>query len=112
MGGLTVDQWINFVASAAVFLACCVFAVTYHLLAPWWRSDIGRNLMAFAAGVGLLCLYTVLVTVWPEGCVGAALRSCRVAVLVAITALMGQRTRMVLRAQRADSGDKHDRTGV
>lgn len=111
MGGLTVDQWINFAASAAVFLACVAFAVVYHLLAPWWRSDVGRNLMAFAGAVGLLCLYTVLVTVWPEGCVGAALRSCRVAVLMAIAALMAQRTRMVVRAQRARSNDA-GRTGV
>ncbi|WP_428849366.1 putative phage holin [Streptomyces cucumeris] len=108
MGGLAVDQLVNVIASGLVFLACAGFAATYHRLAPWWRSDIGRNLMAFAGAVGMLCLYTMLITEWPEGCMATVLRSCRVAVLVAIAALMAQRTRMVVRAQR----ERRGRSGV
>ncbi|MEU1800915.1 hypothetical protein [Streptomyces sp. NPDC019937] len=100
------DQWVNVVASCLVFLTCAAFAVVYHWLAPWWRSDVGRNLMAFAASVGLLCLYTMLIAVWPDGCAAVLLRSCRVAVLVAIAVLMAQRTRMVVRAQRGPVGRK------
>lgn len=31
------------------FFGGAAFVATYHLLAPWWRSDVGRNTMAFAA---------------------------------------------------------------
>lgn len=31
------------------FFGAAAFVATYHLLAPWWRTDIGRNTMAFAA---------------------------------------------------------------
>lgn len=96
---LGADQWVNVTMSALAFLACAIFATVYHTKAPWWRSSTGWNLMGFGA-VGLLCLYTVLITIWPEGCAAAALRSVRTAVLVAITMLMAQRTRMVIRAQR------------
>jgi len=61
--------------------------------------------MGFTGAVGLLCLYTVLITIWPEGCVAAILRSVRTAVLLAMSILMTQRTRMVIQAQR------HERAG-
>ncbi|NEB70335.1 hypothetical protein G3I39_25240 [Streptomyces fulvissimus] len=91
---------MNVTMSALAFTACAIFAAVYHTKAPWWRSSTGWNLMGFAGAVGLLCLYTVLITLWPEGCPAAVLRSIRTAVLLAMTALMVQRTRMVIRAQR------------
>ncbi|MFH8867190.1 putative phage holin [Streptomyces griseus] len=100
MSDLGPDQLINVSMSALAFLACAVFATVYHSKAPWWRSSTGWNLMGFAGAVGLLCLYTVLITLWPEGCPAAVLRSIRTAVLLAMTVLMIQRTRMVIRAQR------------
>jgi hypothetical protein len=99
------DQLINVTMSALAFLACAIFAVVYHAKAPWWRSTTGWNLMGFAGAVGLLCLYTVLITIWPEGCAATVLRSVRTAVLVAMTILMAQRTRMVIRAQRGKETD-------
>lgn len=108
MTHLSVDQWVNVVMSALAFLACATFAIVYHVQAPWWRSTTGWNLMGFAGAVGLLCLYTVLITLWPEGCAATVLRSCRTAVLLAIAILMIQRTRMVIRAQH----EPRDRTGV
>ncbi|WP_405461717.1 hypothetical protein OG786_29585 [Streptomyces sp. NBC_00101] len=103
---LGLDQLINVTMSALAFLACAIFAAVYHVKAPWWRSTTGWNLMGFAGAVGLLCLYTVLITIWPEGCPAALLRSVRTAVLLAISVLMTQRTRMVIRAQRRGESDK------
>lgn len=103
MDHLTIDQWINASSSALAALACLVFAITYHVRASWWRSDVGRNAMLVAAAIGGLCLYTVLITLWPTGCTAIILRSMRTAVLLSITALMIQRTRLVIRAQRADT---------
>jgi hypothetical protein len=105
---LSADQWMNVFMSATACLACATFAVVYHVKAPWWRSTTGWNLMGFAGAVGLLCLYTVLITIWPEGCPAAVLRSVRTVVLLAIIILMIQRTRMVIRAQH----EPRARTGV
>jgi hypothetical protein len=108
MKELSVDQWVNAAASLLATIACVGFVVAYHLRAPWWRSEVGRNLVGFAAAVGLLCLYTVLVTVWPEGSFVVVARAVRTAVLLAVAGLMLQRTRMLVKAQR----EYRDRTGV
>lgn len=102
MQSLSPDQWVNVAASGVAATACASFAVVYHLRAPWWRSAVGRNLMLLAGALGGLCLYTVLITVWPRGCPAAALRGVRTAMALAIAGLMVQRTRMVIRAQRTD----------
>ncbi|MEV6571879.1 hypothetical protein [Streptomyces sp. NPDC051577] len=96
------DQWVNMIASGIAASACAGFAAVYHLRAPWWRSDVGRNLMLLAGALGGLCLYTVLIIMWPEGCPAAVLRGLRTVMVLAIAGLMVQRTRMVIRAQRAD----------
>ena len=101
---LAVDQWINTVGSALAFTTCATFAVVYHVRAPWWRSAVGRNLMAFAGAVGGLCLYTVLITLWPTGCPATVLRGVRIALLVSIAVLMVQRTALVIRAQATPRG--------
>jgi inner membrane protein involved in colicin E2 resistance len=109
MKDLGVDEWVNVSASTLAALACLIFAVTYHLRVTWWRSEVGRNLMAFAAAVGALCLYTVLATVLRgDECALMALRSFRTVVLLAVAGLMVQRRRLLLKAQR----EKSNRTGV
>ncbi|MFF0777107.1 hypothetical protein [Streptomyces sp. NPDC003720] len=106
---LGVDAWMNAIMSALGALACAAFAITYHLRAFWWRSEVGRNQMWFAVVIALLCLYTVGATFWQdEACVLIVLRSIRTAVLLAVAGLMVQRTRLLLRAQR----NHRDRTGV
>ncbi|MFE9845759.1 putative phage holin [Streptomyces goshikiensis] len=99
---LSPDQWVNMIASGVAATACAAFAVVYHLRAPWWRSAVGRNLMLLAGALGGLCLYTVLIIMWPDGCPAVALRGLRTAMVLAIAVLMVQRARMVVRAQRAD----------
>lgn len=109
MNNLGVDELVNAAASTLAFAACAGFAVTYHVRATWWRSEVGRNLMSFAVSVGLLCLYTVLATIWQaDECILAVLRSLRTVVLLAVAVLMVQRTRLLLKAQR----ESRDRTGV
>jgi hypothetical protein len=105
MTSISVDQWINIGASTLATIACLAFIVTYHAKAPWWRSDIGRNLMAFAAAVGLLCTYTVLASLYPDGLLLIILRAVRTITVLAIATLMVQRTRLLLQAQREPSGD-------
>jgi hypothetical protein len=92
-------QIANTAASGLVALCCIVFAVVYHLHAPWQSTSVGRHLMVFTLAIGGLTAYTVLVTVWPDGVTATVLRSLRVALLVLIAGLVIQRTRMVLNAQ-------------
>lgn len=101
MNDLTGDQWMNIGMSILAALACGAFALVYHLRATWWRSEIGRNQMAFAATVAALCLYTVAATIWQDdSCVLLVLRSVRTLVLLSVAGLMVQRTRLFLKAQR------------
>jgi hypothetical protein len=106
MRDLSVDQWINIAASTLAAIACAVFIGAYHAKAPWWRSDIGRNLMSFAGAVGLLCAYTVLVSFFPDGCFAIVMRGVRTITVLAIATLMIQRTRLLLKAQREHQHDE------
>ncbi|MFH8805465.1 hypothetical protein ACH4F6_38990 [Streptomyces sp. NPDC017936] len=108
MGHLSIDQWSNLAASMLVTVVCAVFVVTYHLRATWWRSEMGRNVMALAVAVGALFAYTVLVSLWPDGCLAMVLRWVRTGIALTIAVVMAQRTRVLVRIQR----QHHDHTGV
>lgn len=43
-----------------------VFCALYALLAPWWRSEIGRNLMALMAVIGLFLGLATMHLIWPH----------------------------------------------
>lgn len=108
MRELGADAWVNAVMSALGAIACAVFVITYHRRAFWWRNEVGRNQMAFAAVIGALCVYTVLATIWQgDECVLMTLRLIRTLVLLAVAGLMVQRTRLLIKAQKEDR-----RTGV
>ncbi len=92
-------QLANTSASGLVALCCIVFAVVYHLHAPWRSTPVGRHLMIFTLAIGALSAYTVFVTIWPEGVTATVLRSLRTTLLLLIAGLVIQRTNMVLRAQ-------------
>ena len=103
-------QLANAAASALVALCSLVFAVVYHLRAPWRSTSVGRHIMTFTLAIGALCLYTVLVTIWPEGAFATVARLLRTVLLVVIAGLIVQRTGMVRRAQRhahAENADRH-----
>ena len=94
------SQLANITASGLVALCCAVFVIVYNRHAPWRSTAVGRHLMTFTIAVGALCLYTVLVTIWPVGIPAIVLRSVRTLLLLFIAALVVQRTHMVLSAQR------------
>ena len=94
------SQLANTSASGLVALCCAVFVIVSHRHAPWRSTRVGRHLMLFTIAIGDLCLYTVLVTIWPVGIVASMLRSARTLLLLFIAALVIQRTYMVLSAQR------------
>ena len=95
-------QLANTYASGLVALCCTVFAVVYHMNAPWRSTPVGRHVMTFTLAIGALGLYTVLVTLWPTGPTGNALRYARTLLLLLIAGLVVQRTWMVWHAQHHD----------
>jgi len=95
-------QIANVSASGLIAATSAVAATVYHVRATWWRSAWGRNVMGVTLAIGLLGLYTVLVSlVWPSGPVTAVLRVARTVVLVILAGLLAQRTQLVLDAQRS-----------
>ncbi len=101
MSGWTADQWMSVAMSLLAVAVCVSFAVVYHLRATWWRSEVGRNQMGFAATVAALCLYNALGTFMQgDACALLALRIFRTLVLLAVSGLMVQRIRLLLKAQR------------
>jgi hypothetical protein len=106
-------QLANTAASGLVALCCIIFAVVYHVHAPWRSTAVGRHLMVFTLAIGGLGAYTVLITIWPDGTAATVLRSLRTTLLVVIAGLVIQRTHMVLRAQHQGAllnsePDRHD----
>ena len=96
---LDTTQLANVSASGLVALCCTVFAIVYHVHAPWRSTPVGRHLMAFTLAIGALTAYTVIVSIWPDGITATVLRSARTVLLLVIAGLVLQRTRMVLSAQ-------------
>lgn len=85
------------------FLAVCilfggaVFMATYALLAPWWQSEAGRNIMTFTAGVTGLALLRVLTFFFGDGYPGQTV--LRVLLFAGIAVALWWRWAMLLRAQ-------------
>ncbi|MFH8483618.1 hypothetical protein [Streptomyces sp. NPDC018055] len=97
---MSVAQILNLAVSALVFLCSVAFVVTYHVMAPWRRTPMGWHLMLFTATIGLLGLYTVVVTITGlDGAPAMVLRYVRSALLAFVAGLIVQRTWMVWSAQ-------------
>ncbi|MYX67340.1 hypothetical protein K388_05605 [Streptomyces sp. KhCrAH-43] len=94
-------QLANLTGSGLVAACAAVFVTTYWRVAPWRSTPTGWFLMTFAATIGGLGLYTVLITaVGLDGTAASVLRFIRTALLLTVAGLFMQATRMVLRAQR------------
>ncbi|KPC95041.1 hypothetical protein ADL27_11230 [Streptomyces sp. NRRL F-6602] len=96
-------QITNFTASGLVAAASLVFAVVYHLHAPWRSTPVGRHLMAFTIAIGLLSLYTIAITMWPDGTPATVLRATRTGLLLVIAGLVVQRIHMVITVQHRNT---------
>lgn len=92
-------QMANLASSGLVALASFVFAIVYHLHAPWRSTPVGRHLMGFTLAIGALGAYTIAITIWPDGAAASVLRATRTVLMVVIAALVVQRIHMVVTAQ-------------
>lgn len=110
---MNIAQWTNVGASGLIVVCAGVFIVVYHRHAPWRSSAVGWLLMMFAATTAGFGLYTVLITIWPDGPTAAVLRVCRTALMLLVSVLMLWQARLVLREQRRgrDGKEHADREG-
>ena len=111
---MSLAQILNLAASALVALFAAVFITTYHLLAPWRRTAMGWHLMLFTGAIGLLGLYTIVVTFTGlDGTPAMILRYARTVLLMVVAGLIAQRTWMVWAAQHpAKAQDGTDTTSA
>jgi len=91
-----VNMLIN-VAAVFVFFGAGVFVATYHLLAPWWRSHEGINIMAFTSSVLGFALLRCLTMIFGAGFWGQDV--LRLVLLVGVGATVWHRWRMLMKAQ-------------
>ncbi|MER7930464.1 hypothetical protein ABTY96_46400 [Streptomyces sp. NPDC096057] len=98
---MTVAQWANTVVSGFVVVCDAVFIGMYHRQAPWWSSGMGRYLMVFAATIGLLASYTVVMTVVGlDGVTATVLRIVRSCLLLTVAGLLLQGARAIRQEQQ------------
>ncbi|HKS46362.1 MAG TPA: hypothetical protein VJT49_14875 [Amycolatopsis sp.] len=41
------------------------FVVHYSIVYPWWRSEIGRHIVAFSSSIGALLLHSLIAFLFP-----------------------------------------------
>lgn len=94
-------SWVHvyYVAVFAVIWASSMtFVVLYHLHAPWWRSDVGKNYMAFAGSLALLSGHIIISIAFPDY---PGRRGVLLAGLTAIAVLMVWRLFILRAAQKS-----------
>ncbi|AZS06669.1 membrane protein [Streptomyces phage Hiyaa] len=57
-GSQTWNAWV----SLGTAITCFLFVTAYAVLARWWRTYEGRVMMGKATAIGLLALYTFIIT--------------------------------------------------
>jgi hypothetical protein len=86
-------------------LSGLAFVITYHVLAPWWRSTVGWNLMVMAAA--LTAAFGLIAT---RAWIGPLPMQVWIGVVLAITAALIHRTALLViehRRGRRDDQPKH-----
>ncbi|MFB7672960.1 hypothetical protein ACFC26_16280 [Kitasatospora purpeofusca] len=98
------DQLANWAASLLLATSSGAAAVVYHRRAPWRLTRIGRHVMTVTVAVGLLGLYTVVVSLWPGGLLATVLRVGRTVLVLVLAVSMVQRVILIADAQRRPPG--------
>jgi hypothetical protein len=100
-------QLANLAGSAFLCTAALAAAVVYQVKARWWKSLMGRHFMGVNAGLAMLGLYTLLMSlVWQAGPMAAALRVVRTVVTVFLGVMMLLRVVLMVRAEDPPDEDR------
>lgn len=89
--------------------AVLFFVLAYAILAPWWRSEIGRNVMAWSGSAAMLLFLAVLQQIFGPAYWG---RDLLVALgFAGFIAAAVWRLVMLLKAQRSNHTEVHKPEG-
>lgn len=66
MREITPDQWVTVITSGFTSVCALVFCAVYILIAPWRQTELGREVLVFRLVLGLLLLYSVVISFVPE----------------------------------------------
>lgn len=77
-----------------------VFIVQYHLMAPWWRSEIGRQMMTYSAVVAVLLTLSTVRIAGGAGVDTPWFAVVRLVVFAGVPIAIGWRIAILWRAQR------------
>lgn len=93
----------------AAFFANVVFIVVYLTLAPWWRTPLGRNIMALDVALSLALLPATLHYLFGVTVADNPVFGWFVVAMVALVALIVmQRTLILLRLQLEHDGEENE----
>lgn len=65
----TQPLWLSILTEfflGATALASGGFVYRYSRRYRWWRTDIGRDLVAFSSCLGIFCTYGAVAVLWPD----------------------------------------------
>lgn len=60
---------IEALGNVLVVLTCAgaiTFCAMYALFSPWWKSAMGRNVMAMMGTIGLFLILAIIRMIWPN----------------------------------------------
>lgn len=77
-----------------------VFVVQYHLMAPWWRTEIGRQMMTYSAVVAVLLTLSAVRIIGGAGLDTTWFVLLRLVVFAGVPVAIGWRIAILWRAQR------------
>ncbi|MFJ3794920.1 hypothetical protein ACIPSJ_01390 [Streptomyces sp. NPDC090088] len=95
---MTVAELLNASVSGVVAVCAAAFIAEYTRRARWEDHAVGWYFVAAVATIGLLGLYTVVITIVVDGPVASVLRVVRSLLLLGVAGLLVQATVSVRRA--------------
>jgi hypothetical protein len=86
-----------------------VFVVMYHVLAPWWRSEVGRHIMTYSALVAAVLTLSVVRMIGGAGLNTPWFGVVRLVVFAGVPVAISWRIAILWRAQRRGGGSRQHR---
>lgn len=111
---MTIEDVIKVIGSIEIFLTAIlanVFCVIYQMKAPWWKSEVGRNIMTLAMVIA------VVIDVWIVALIfggdNTGFRLLRLAAFAFMPYVLARRIWILLKAQsHGGSGGRRDKDEV
>lgn len=100
---MNIEAIADVLVVASAFLAA-MFVILYHVLTPWWKTSVGRNLQVFMALTAILLIMST-VRIFGDASLDAGWFAwMRLSILAGFPLAIGQRIWLLLRFQIRERG--------